>query len=65
MVIFGEDASRIHAAHALQNMALLNRLATSTLNKETSKKRSIWQKAKQAAMSPDYMLAVLAAATPA
>ena len=64
-VTFGEDASRIRTAHAPQNMALLKRLAISVLNQETSKKRSIRQKAKRAAMSPDYMLAVLAAATPA
>ena len=62
---FGEDASRIRTAHAPQNMALLKRLAISVLNQETSKKRSIRQKAKRAAMSPDYMLEVLAAATPA
>ncbi|MEO0887166.1 MAG: hypothetical protein AAFY54_14770 [Cyanobacteria bacterium J06648_10] len=62
---FGEDASRIRTAHAPQNMALLRRLAISVLNQESSKKRSIRQKAKRAAMSPDYMLEVLAAATPA
>jgi hypothetical protein len=43
-------------------MALLRRLAISVLNQETSKKRSLKQKAKRAAMSPDYMLSVLAAA---
>jgi hypothetical protein len=42
-------------------MALLRRLAISILNQETSKKRSLKQKAKRAAMSPDYMLNVLAA----
>ena len=62
---FGEDASRIRTAYAPQNMALLKRLAISVLNQERSKKRSIRQKAKRAAMSPDYMLEVLAAATPA
>ena len=64
-VTFGEDASRIRTAHAPQNMALLKRLAISVLNQETSKKRSIRQKAKRAAMSPDYMIEVLAAAVPA
>ena len=62
---FSEDASRIRTAHAPQNMALLKRLAISVLNQETSKKRSIRQKAKRASMSPDYMLEVLAAAIPA
>ena len=46
-------------------MALLKRLALSVLNQETSKKRSIRQKAKRASMSPDYMIEVLAAAVPA
>ena len=64
-VTFGEDVSRIRTAHAPQNMALLRRLAISILNQETSKQRSIRQKAKRAAMSPDYMLEVLVADTPA
>lgn len=64
-VTFGEDASRIRTAHSPQNMALLKRLAISVLNQETSKKRSLRQKAKRASMSPDYMLEVLAAAVPA
>lgn len=62
-VTFGEDASRIRTAYAPENMALLRRLAISVLNQETSKKRSIRQKAKRAAMSTDYMMDVLAAAT--
>ena len=45
-------------------MALLRRLAISVLNQETKKNRSLRQKYKQAAMSPDYMLSVLAAALP-
>lgn len=64
-VTFKEDTSRIRTAHAPLNMALLKRLAISVLNQETSKKRSIRQKAKRAAMSPDYMIEVLAAAVPA
>jgi len=42
----------------------LLRLAISVLNQETSKKRSLRQKSKRAAMSPDYMLTVLTAALP-
>ena len=61
-VTFGEDASRIRSGHGPHNMALLRRLAISVLNQETSKKKSIKQKAKRASMSPDYMLTVLAAA---
>lgn len=60
-VTWGEDASRIRRGHGGENMALLRRLAISVLNQETSKKRSLKQKAKRASMSPDYMLAVLAA----
>lgn len=63
-VTFGEDASRIRSGHAPENMGLLRRLAIGVLNQETSNKRSLRQKAKQAAMSPDYMIKVLAAALP-
>jgi predicted transposase YbfD/YdcC len=61
-VTWGEDKSRIRRGHGGENMALLRRLAISVLNQETSKKRSLKQKAKRASMSPDYMLSVLAAA---
>ncbi len=63
-VTFGEDASRIRSGHGPENMALLRRIAVSVLNQESSKKRSLRQKAKRAAMSPDYMLNVLAAVLP-
>ncbi len=59
-----EDASRIRSGHGPENMALLRRIAVSVLNQESSKKRSLRQKAKRAAMSPDYMLNVLAAVLP-
>jgi predicted transposase YbfD/YdcC len=61
-VTFDEDASRIRKGHSPQNMALLKRMAIGLLNQETSKKRSLRQKAKRAAMSPAYILQVLAAA---
>ena len=60
-VTWNEDKSRIRRGHGGENMALLRRLAISVLNQETSKKRSLKQKAKRASMSPDYMLTVLAA----
>ena len=60
-VTWGEDKSRIRRGHGGENMALLRRLAISVLNQETSKRRSLKQKAKGASMSPDYMLTVLAA----
>lgn len=59
---FGEDASRIRTGHAPQNMALLKRMAIGVLNQETSKKRSLRQKAKRASMNHRYMLEILAAA---
>ncbi len=64
-VTWGEDKSRIRRGHGGENMALLRRLAISVLNQETSQKRSLKQKAKRAAMSPDYMLSVLCAGLPA
>jgi len=63
-VTFGEDACRIRSGHGPENFALLRRLAISVLNQETSKKRSLRQKSKRAAMSPDYMLTMLTAALP-
>jgi hypothetical protein len=60
-VTFKEDASRIRKDHGAENFSLLRRMAVSFLNQETSK-RSLRQKTKRAAMSPDYMLDVLAAA---
>ena len=61
-VTFSEDASRIRNGHGAENFSLLRRLAISLLNQETSTKRSLKQKTKRAAMSPDYMVKVLAAA---
>ncbi|MBW4491938.1 MAG: ISAs1 family transposase [Oscillatoria princeps RMCB-10] len=63
-VTFGEDASRIRTLASPDNFALLRRMAVSILNRETSKKRSLKQKGKRAAISRDYMLTVLAAALP-
>jgi hypothetical protein len=61
-VTFEEDACRIRNGHGAENFALLRRLAICLLNQETSSKRSLRQKAKKAAMSPEYMLKVLAGA---
>lgn len=60
-VTFREDASRIRKGHGAENFSFLRRMAISFLNQETSK-RSLRQKTKRAAMSPDYMLDVLTAA---
>jgi len=61
-VTFGEDASRIRTGHAPENMAWLRRWNLNALNRETSFKRSIRQKAKRASMDEAYMQVVLNAA---
>lgn len=63
-VTFGEDDCRVRSLHAPHNLALMRRFALNALNRETSAKRSLKQKSKQAAMNDDYMLTVLAAAFP-
>jgi predicted transposase YbfD/YdcC len=61
-VTFREDASRIRKGHGAENFSLLRRMAVGLLNQEKSTKRSLKQKTKRAAMSPDYVLDVLMAA---
>lgn len=61
-VTFREDASRIRKGHGAENFSLLRRMAVGLLNQEKSTKRSLKQKTKRAAMSPDYVLDVLTAA---
>jgi predicted transposase YbfD/YdcC len=61
-VTFKEDASRIRKGHGAENFSLLRRMAIGLLNHEKSTKRSLKQKTKRAAMSPDYMIDVLMAA---
>ena len=63
-VTFGEDDCRVRTWHAPHNLALIRRFALNALNRETSSKRSLKQKSKQAAMNDAYMLTVLAAALP-
>jgi predicted transposase YbfD/YdcC len=63
-VTFGEDHCRVRSLHAPHNLALVRRFALNALNRETSSKRSLKQKSKQAAMNDAYMLTVLAAALP-
>jgi hypothetical protein len=59
-VTFGEDDCRVRSLHAPHNLALIRRFALNALNRETSSKRSLKQKAKQAAMNDAYMLTILA-----
>jgi predicted transposase YbfD/YdcC len=61
-VTFREDASRIRKGHGAENFSLLRRMAIGLLNQEKSTKRSLRQKTRKAAMSPEYMLDVLMAA---
>lgn len=63
-VTFGEDDCRVRSLHAPHNLALIRRFALNALHRETSSKRSLKQKSKQAAMNDAYMLTVLAAALP-
>lgn len=58
-VTFNEDRSRIRSGHSPHNFAFLRRLALNALNQETTFKRSLRQKRKQAAMNDDYMVTVL------
>ena len=63
-ITIGEDASRIRTGLCPENFALMRRMAMNLLNQETSTKRSLRQKTKRAAMDSNYMLQVLATATP-
>jgi predicted transposase YbfD/YdcC len=63
-VTFGEDDCRVRSLHAPHNLAIIRRFALNALNRETSSKRSLKQKMKQAAMNDAYMLTVLAAVLP-
>ncbi len=56
-----EDASPFRTPHALQNLALLRRIALNALNLEQSCKRSNRQKSNRAAMDNNYMLTIIAA----
>ena len=58
-VTFAEDRCRIRSFHSPRNLALLRRLALNALNQETTLKRSLRQKRKQAAMNNHYMVTVL------
>jgi predicted transposase YbfD/YdcC len=58
-VTFNEERSRIRSGHSPRNFAFLRRLALNALNQETTFKRSLRQKRKQAAMNDDYMMTVL------
>jgi predicted transposase YbfD/YdcC len=58
-VTFAEDQCWIRSFHSPHNLALLRRLALNALNRETTLKRSLRQKRRQAAMNNNYMVTVL------
>ncbi len=58
-VAFGEDGSRVRAAHAAENLALLRRLVNNLLQHERSVKRGVKAKRLKAALDENYLLRVL------
>lgn len=66
-VQFGEDQSRARAGFAAENLATLRRLALNLLKRETTKKRGIRGKQKNAGWDHRYLLRLLGvtAAAPA
>lgn len=58
-VVFGEDASRVRAAHAAENLALLRRIINNLLQQERSVKRGVKAKRLKAALDENYLLKVL------
>ncbi len=61
-VTFNEDASRVRAGHAAQNLAVLRRLALNLLRQDTTRKGSVATKRFLAALDQDYLATLLAAA---
>lgn len=59
-VTFNEDGSRVRSGNGAENFSVLRRMALNLLKAETSTKRSIAGKRKDAAWDNDYLLKVLA-----
>ena len=55
----GEDQSRARAGHAAQNLGTLRRLALNLLKRETTKKRGIKGRQKNAGWDHSYLLKLL------
>ncbi len=64
-VCFGEDQSRARTGYAAENLATLRRLALNLLRRETTKKRGIKGKQKNAAWDQAYLLRLLGIPDPA
>ena len=58
-VCFAEDACRIRAGYAAENMAILRHMTLNVLKNDTSKKRGIKGKQKNAAWDHSYLLSLL------
>lgn len=58
-VCFAEDACRIRAGYASENMAILRHITLNVLKNDTSKKRGIKGKQKNAAWDHSYLLSLL------
>ena len=58
-VQFGEDQCRVRTGHADANLATLRRLALNLLKRETTKKRGIRGKQKNAGWNHQYLLRLL------
>ena len=54
-VVFHEDSLRVRDRNAIQNLALLNRLAVSVLKQDRTRKASIKNKRKTAGWNTDYL----------
>jgi hypothetical protein len=61
-VTLNEDASRVRAGHAAQNLAVLRRLALNLLRQDTTRRGSLATKRFSAALDQDYLTDLLAAA---
>lgn len=58
-VCFAEDACRIRAGYAAENMAILRHMTINVLKNDTTKKRGIKGKQKNAAWDHSYLLSLL------
>lgn len=58
-VCFSEDASRIRVGYAAENMAILRHIALNVLKNDSSKKRGIKGKQKNASWDHSYLLSLI------
>jgi len=58
-VVFREDESRVRKGHALENLAIMRKIALNVLRKEKSRKCGAKAKRLICAMDADYLLKVI------